>query len=167
MELTVYHKNLQNSYTIIDKLDTNYTHEAKTFEHKPDTQWMVKEIPELEMSDREKELLKGTLNPTDLLELEKKEREEEETKTEEVKQAEYKKAYIQMVKLLALYKLNYHPFTNPSNLTKLEKDKIQSKMAKILWNYSKSELEEEVKLIIDNILADPKTDYSKLPVNTQ
>ena len=130
-----------------------------------DNSWMIKDVPyNPEKTDFEKKLEENSLNPEQLLKLEKKEEEEEENKTEEQRLKEFKKMFIDKIKVIALYKCKFHPFSNPSDFSKTDKLRVQEKMGKILKNYTSDEIDEEFNSISRTILEDPKTDYSKLPI---
>ena len=130
-----------------------------------DKSWMVKEVPyNPEKSEFEKKLESSSLNPDQLLELEQKEDQEEDNKSEEQKMKEFKKMFIDKIKVIALFKCKFHPFSNPSTVQASEKLRVQEKMSKILKNYTSDEIDDEFNTIARTILEDAKTDYSTLPI---
>ena len=108
----------------------------------------ITNIPYSEPSEYEKSMLKGTLNPSELIFQEAREAQEEEQKKEDKEDNEaqtlrVRHQYITMVKVLALVKAGKAPLDNPSTFMKYEKLTIIQNMDEIMNNMSPDEIKEE------------------------
>lgn len=162
MDLEFTQENKKNKITITEDNNTNDV--INNTPIKFDNSWMIKDVPYTEPSEEEKELLKGTKTAKELLDEEKEEQLKQKEKTNEEKEEEYKRNYIMMVKVLALYKCKFHPFSNPSEYTNENKKRVMHKMERIIKNYTEDEIKAEFNDIVNCILTDAKTDYATLPI---
>ena len=122
-------------------------------------------IPNVEpkpMNQFERDMLKGTKDVETLLkeEVEVKEPELSEEEKEKIK----RKAYIDMIKVVAFDKLDLPILTNPSLLPKKKKDKVIETMYSIMEELAEEELRREFNRVCDDKLFDPKVDYSQFPI---
>ena len=76
---------------------------------KSENTW-IKDIPIQEINDYEKEMLKGTISPMELIEEEKTEKEIKRDKMKEV---------ITMLKVISLNRMDIHPLFNTSKLSQI------------------------------------------------
>ena len=109
----------------IDTTNTIYSNECN---------W-IQDIPVQPINEIEKEMLKNTKNPTELLDEEKKEQEEPEIISEEQKEKQFKKDYINKIKVISLDKLGLFPLANPSGFPKRLKDKVIETMQESIDYY--------------------------------
>ena len=116
-----------------------------------------KDIEYTEPNEREKEMLKGTLNTTELL---KSEEEEVVLKTEQ----ELIKEKCTQIKLCALFKMNEKLIQNTSYFSNDKKVRLLELMNEINVTYSNEKLIEEFNKICALKLFDEKFDSSKYSV---
>jgi|688.fasta_scaffold651333_2 hypothetical protein len=116
-----------------------------------------KDIEYVEPNEREKEMLKGTLNTTELL---KSEEEEVVLKTEQ----ELIKEKCTQIKLCALFKMNEKLIQNTSYFSNDKKVRLLELMNEINVTYSNEKLIEEFNKICALKLFDEKFDSSKYSV---
>ena len=116
-----------------------------------------KDIEYAEPNEREKEMLKGTLNTTELL---KSEEEEVVLKTEQ----ELIKEKCTQIKLCALFKMNEKLIQNTSYFSNDKKVRLLELMNEINVTYSNEKLIEEFNKICALKLFDEKFDSSKYSV---
>ena len=122
-------------------------------------------IPNFEpkpITEFEKEMIKNSKDVQTLLKEEQEEKEPE--LTEDEKEKIKRKAYIDMIKVVAFDKLNLPILTNPSNLPKKKKDKVIETMYSIMEELAEEELRREFNRVCDDKLFDPKVDYSQFPI---
>ena len=92
------------------------------------------------INDYEKNMLEGTVNPEQLLEIEK---------TEEQYIVEKRREYITKVKVIALNKLGKHPLINPSTFRQKEKKQLIKAMEEVM-----TLTEEEITKQFNEVCAD-------------
>jgi len=121
---------------------------------------MIDDIEPTEPNDYEKDLLKGTLTASELLEIEK-----EEKKPLSKADIEYlsRREYITKVKVIGLHRMGKHPLYNGSLLKAREKEKLKESMEKIMLLTDDQIQREFNDICIDNLF-DTNTDYSTYPV---
>ena len=123
---------------------------------------VVKNIEPQEINEYERNMLKGSKDVTTLL---KEEQEEKEQKlTEEEKEKQKRKAYIDMIKVIALDRMGLFVLTNPSTLPKTKKDKVQETMYSIMEELAEEELRKEFNRVCQEKLFDTSIDYSQFPI---
>lgn len=103
----------------------------------------------------EKEMLKGTKSVEELLKEEK-----EEPITIHIN---LRKEHITRVKIIALHALGYHPLTNPSTLSKTEKNNIMNMMRDVLKWEDNDIINMFNKICIERLFASG-VDYTQYPV---
>jgi hypothetical protein len=113
------------------------------------------------LTDYEKEIIKDTLTPTELLKQEEKEKEVEQTEEEREKQK--RKDYITMVKVVSIDSLGKYALSNPSTFTQKDKNKLIEKMKEVL-TWDEDTIREEFNRICTEVLFIPGVDFSKFPV---
>jgi hypothetical protein len=113
-------------------------------------------VPYTEPSEYEKKMLVGTLNPKELLETENKEEPMEVDKT---------KILIQMSKVMSLKDCGYHILSNPSLMSRKEKERIKDKMKYYLTEIEQEDLTEQFNKLCMTDLFNDTADYSKFTVN--
>ena len=96
------------------------------------------------------------LNPKELLETENKEEPMEVDKT---------KILIQMSKVMSLKDCGYHILSNPSLMSRKEKERIKDKMKYYLTEIEQEDLTEQFNKLCMTDLFNDTADYSKFTVN--
>jgi len=121
---------------------------------------MIDDIEPTEINQFEKDLLKGTLTPSELIESEK-----EEKKPLSKDDIEYlsRREYITKIKVIGLHRMGKHPLYNGSLLKPREKEKLKESMEKIMMLTDDQIQREFNDICIDNLF-DTNTDYSTYPV---
>ena len=157
---------LPHSVEITDKFIVESSHEIKVTEpYLGDKPWIEddKFVP-LEITEYEKQLLKGTKNVNELLEEEKKEKEKQERElTEQEKEYNIKREIITKVKVIALDKMDKHPLQNPSFFSRRDKSKLIEIMEEVL-KLPHEELNKKFNKICNEVLFSQEADISKFPV---
>lgn len=117
-----------------------------------------------EITEYEKELLKGTKSVSELLEEEKKEK---ETPIKELTQNEidynFKRELITKVKVIALDKMDKHPLQNPSLFSRREKGKLIEQMEEVL-KLPHEEINNIFNKVCNEVLFSQESDITKFPV---
>jgi hypothetical protein len=144
-------KSEEKEHEVIHNSDTLY---------KQDIEW-VKDIPYVEPSEYEKNLIKHTLTPEKLIEEEKK---EVNIKTQEEIDKEYKEAYILRVKVIAMHNLGKSIISNPSYWKHELKKKLIDEMQNILDGFNEQELIEKFNIIVNETLLDTNFKYDTFPL---
>lgn len=112
------------------------------------------------LTQYEKDMLKGTLTPAELIKQEEKEK-EEEVKVDIERQK--RRDYITMVKVVAIDILGKYPLSNPSHFTVRERNKLIEQMKEVMtWEHDK--LVETFNKVCVEVLFVPGVDFSKFPV---
>jgi len=121
---------------------------------------MIDDIEPTEINQFEKDLLKGTITPSELIESEK-----EEKKPLSKDDIEYlsRREYITKIKVIGLHRMGKHPLYNGSLLKPREKEKLKESMEKIMMLTDDQIQREFNDICIDNLF-DTNTDYSTYPV---
>ena len=122
-------------------------------------------IPDFEpqpLTEFEKSLLKGTKNTEELLKEEAEEKEPE--MSEEEKEKQRRKAYIDMLKVIALDKLDLPILTNPGCLPKRKKEKVMETMYSIMAELAEEEMKKEFQRVCHEKLFVDAVDYSQFPI---
>ena len=114
--------------------------------YKQDVEW-IQDVPYTEPNEYEKNLIKNTLSPEQLLLEEQKEK--EVIKTQEEIDKEYKDAYILRVKVIAIHNLGKSILSNPSYWKHELKKKLMDEMQTILDTYNEQELIEKFNIIVN------------------
>jgi hypothetical protein len=128
--------------------------------YKSDVKW-VSDIEYIEPNEYEKDMLKDTKTPAELIEEEQKEVVEEQTEEEK------KKGVITMIKVIALNRMNLYPLFNASNLQPLQKQTLMGIMECLvqLWNDGDHEsIANEFNTICNEKLFANSVDVSTHPV---
>jgi hypothetical protein len=125
--------------------------------------WKQGEEPK-PITEFEKSMLNGTLNPYELLEQEEKEQREKKEETEDERERRLKKEYIIKVKVIALDKMGKYPLCNPSTFYNKDKQKLMLLMQEIIDKYSEEEITILFNSVCNDIIFTINTDFSKLPV---
>ena len=141
----------ENEYNAIENSDELY---------KQDVEW-IQDIPYTEPNEYEKNLIKNTLTPEQLLLEEQK---EEVIKTQEEIDKEYKDAYILRVKVIAIHNLGKSILSNPSYWKHELKKKLMDEMQTILDTYNEQELIEKFNIIVNENLLDSNFKYETFPL---
>jgi len=123
---------------------------------------MVDHVDPQPINDVEKDLVKNSKTPEELLKLEQQPNKQLSTKEQ---QAYVKKRnYITKVKVIANNMLGKPPIANPSFYNKKDKAKMIEYMDYVINNYNEDDLTKEFNEICSDKLFDEDTDYSTLPV---
>lgn len=120
--------------------------------YKSNVKWR-EDIEYEEPNEFEKDMLKGTINPNNLIE---KEKTEEEVKVDD------RRAYITKVKIIAFGRLNIYPLTNGSFLSSKDKKKVISMMEEVM-KLSDEDINKEFGEVCNDEIFTPKSDYSQFP----
>ena len=128
-------------------------------EHKSDIKW-IDPIEPTPITEFEKNMLKGTIGVSELLEQEKNENKQEET--EEQKEKRIKREYITKVKIIALDKIGKFPLDNPTYFHSREKKRLIQQMEEVM-KMSEEEINTLFNTICTEVLFCPESDYSKFP----
>ena len=141
-----------NQPTVIQNSDTLY---RKPFD-------VVENIEVKEITQFEKDMLKGTLNPQELLEKEKHEEQKQYTQEEldKLKQREY----ITKVKVIAIDRLGKFPLSNPSFFRRREKEELKILMEHIIKDMNEEEIQREFNEICCEKIFAPGVDVSQFPI---
>ena len=126
----------------------------------------VKTVEYVEPNDFEKNMLKNTFTPNELLEKEADEADEDGFRKfkEGIDKATRRKEYITRVKVIALDRLGHKPLSNPSYFSKDIKAQITVLMDHIIKDMSEQEIQEEFNEICRNKIFYPGSDASNLPI---
>jgi len=120
---------------IINQIIENKVHEVLTNSVHPsnvsDIKW-IDDIPVTPITDFEKNLLKGTMSASELLEQEQKEKEEAKPLTQNEIDYNAKRDYITRVKCVALDLMGKHPLENPTKFTTREKKRLMEQMEMVM-----------------------------------
>jgi hypothetical protein len=127
--------------TVIQNSDILY---KKPFE-------VVDHVELRELNEFEKDMLKGTFTPKQLL--------EHET-TETTPQTDHKRDYITMVKVISLDRLGKNPLANPSFFRRREKEELKLLMEHIIGDMSEEEIQKEFNEVCCEKLFTAGADYS-------
>lgn len=122
-------------------------------------------VPDFEpipITQFEKDMLKDTKDVQTLLKEEAEEKEPE--LTEEEKEKQKRKAYVDMIKVIAFDRLSLPVLTNPSYLPKKKKEQVLETMYSIMAELAEDELKKEFNRVCDDKLFDPSIDYSQFPI---
>lgn len=132
--------------------------------YKAPIKW-VEEVLPLPITQYEKDMLKGTITPSELTKLEKEEEEKKkELPSDEEVAKQKKRDYITMVKVVAIDKLGKYPLSNPSSFSTREKNKLIEQMKTIIDTYSEDQLKDEFQKTCTEVLFVPGVDFSKFPI---
>jgi len=141
----------ENEHKVIQNSDEIY---------KQDVEW-ISDIPYSEPNEYEKNLIKNTLTPEQLLLEEQK---VEVIKTQEEIDKEYKDAYILRVKVIAIHNMGKSIISNPSYWKHELKKKLMDEMQTILDTYNEQELIEKFNIIVNETLLDSNFKYETFPL---
>ena len=125
---------------------------------------MVESVEYVEPNEYEKNMLKDTLTPEQLLQREEELKNNPKELTDEQKEKNRKRDYITKVKVVANNMLGKHPTANPSFYNKKDKAKMIEYMEYIIGNYSDEDLNKEFNEVCNDKLFVDGFDYSCLPV---
>jgi hypothetical protein len=144
----------EDEQKVIQNSDTQYSRECE---------W-IQDIPYLEPNDYEKNLIKDTLTPEQLLQQEKEEEENKPVKTQEELDKEYKEAYILKVKVIGMHRMEKSIISNPSYWKHEQKQQLIQEMQNILDLCSEEEINNKFNFIVNETLFDKKKDYENFPL---
>jgi len=117
----------------------------------------IQDQPLQEITQYEREMLKGTKTPLQLLE-------EEKEHNVTISERQRQKNVVTMYKVVALDLMGKHPLTNTSTLYKKEKHMLLEKVKDLMAQFS----EDEIKVFFNDVctakIFDQNTDYAVLPV---
>jgi hypothetical protein len=122
---------------------------------------VVKHVEQQPINDFEKDMLKNTKTPEQLLEEEKNEKPIELTEKE--KELVKRKDHITRVKVISLSRMGKHPLANGSLLSATDKRKLIETMEKVLL-LTDGQIEREFNDVCIEKIFDSKCDYSTYPV---
>lgn len=123
-------------------------------EYKKENNW-IKDIPYTPPTDEEKELLKGTKSPEELLDFE----------TKEIQLAvDKQREYITQVKVVALSRMDCYPLCNPSFFSRSDKEKLKKMMSEIIDKDSEEALKTEFNQVCIDKIFTSNSDYSQFPM---
>jgi len=123
-------------------------------EYKKENNWIT-DIKYTPPSEEEKELLKGTKSPEELLEFE----------TKEIQLAvDKQREYITQVKVVALSRMDCYPLCNPSFFSRNDKEKLKKYMSEIIDNDSEEALKNEFNQVCIDKIFTVNSDYSQFPM---
>jgi hypothetical protein len=117
-----------------------------------------------EPNEYEKNMLKNTFTPEQLLQREQELKDKPKELSEEEKEYVDRRNYIARVKVIANNMLGKNPIDNPSFYNKKDKAKMIEYMDYVINNYTESEIEKEFNEICNDKLFIDGFDYSTLPV---
>ena len=125
-----------------------------------DIKW-IEDQPVQPINDFEKNLLKGTLSASELLEQEEKEKEESKIPlTQNEKDYNAKREYITRVKCVALDLMGKHPLDNPTKFTTREKKRLMEQMEMVM-----TKPDEEIINLFNSTCSEvifaPEADYTR------
>jgi hypothetical protein len=158
--MTTLEKALEN---LILKDDEQIVLQNSDSQYKQECEW-VQDIKYEEPNEYEKNLIKDTLTPEQLLQQEKEEEENKPIKTQEELDKEYKEAYILRVKVIAMHKMDKSIISNPSFWKHEHKQQLILEMQNILDSYSEEEITTKFNYIVNEHLFDKKKDYENFPL---
>jgi hypothetical protein len=117
------------------------------------------------ITDFEKELLKGTLSPEELIRSEELiKTEHEEPMTKEELDREHKKTLITKAKVCALDRMGKHPLENPTYFNRKDKKELMQYMESVL-QLSEDEITSEFNEVCCQVLFCPEAEYMSYPVS--
>jgi hypothetical protein len=129
---------------------------------KSENTW-IKDIPKQDISEYEKNMLKGTKNALELLEEEKT----EEEKTEEEIKRDKMKEVITMLKVISLNRMNLNPLYNTTQLSHIKRKEFLDIMNSLVIDYNegkKDDIQTEFNTVCIEKLFTNNIDYSQFPV---
>lgn len=112
---------------------------------------MIDHVEMRELNEYEKNMLKDTFTPNQLLDHEK---------TETPYESDHKRDYITKVKVIALDRLGKHPLSNPSFFRKREKEELKLLMEHIINDMSEDEIAKEFNEVCCEKLFNAGADYT-------
>jgi hypothetical protein len=147
---------------IINQIIENKVHEVLVNSVHPDSvsdiKW-IEDQPVQPITDFEKALLKGTLNASELLEQEQKEKEKPPLTQNEI-DYNAKRDYITRVKCVALDLMGKHPLDNPTKFSTREKKRLMEQMEMVM-----TKTEEEIINLFNStcneVIFSPEADYTR------
>ena len=125
---------------------------------------MVESVPYTEPNEYEKNMIKDTLTPEQLLQREEELKNNPKELTDEEKNHIKTRDYITKVKVIANNMLGKPPTSNPSFYNKKDKAKMIEYMQYVIGNYSDDDLTREFNEICNEKLFVDGFDYSCLPI---
>ena len=125
---------------------------------------MVESVEYVEPNEYEKNMIKDTLTPEQLLQREEELKNKPKELTDEQKEYIRKRDYITKVKVIANNMLDKPPTANPSFYSKKDKAKMIEYMQYIIGNYNDDDLNKEFNEVCNDKLFVDGFDYSCLPV---
>lgn len=152
-------KQEQEEEILIKKEETKVIQNSDFLHAKPFP--MVEHVEPQPINDFEKDMLKGTKSPCELLEEEKNEKPIELNTDEKLKIE--RRDYITRVKVISLSRMGKHPLANGSLLSKTDKKKLIEIMEKVLL-LTDGQIEREFNDVCIEKIFDEKVDYSTFPV---
>lgn len=135
--------------------------------YRKDIEW-VKDIEYQEPNDFEKDMLKDTKTPDQLIDDEKQE-EEIVLMSEEDKQTQKKKNLLLMFKIISANRLNLHPLYNLSTLQPFQKEKFKNHMESLIEDYNngfEEDITKQFNEICNEKLFSCGADVSSYPIYT-
>jgi len=132
--------------------------------YKQEVEWAVFEGPK-EINDFEKEMLKDSKNPAQLLEEESNYIEPE--LSEEQKEKNKREEYIQRVKVIALHMAQKPILSNPSLMKLKDKEQIIKNMQAVIDNMTEEDIFTRFNEIVREELFDTNFNYEKMPLKPQ
>jgi len=145
MQALINKINVDGLNSVIQNSDSEYIKENN---------W-IKDIQYTSPSEEEKELLKGTKSPEELLEFEMKEIQLAVDKQRE---------YITQVKVVALSRMDCYPLCNPSFFSRNDKEKLKKYMSEIIDKDSEEALKNEFNQVCIDKIFTIGSDYSQFPM---
>lgn len=125
--------------------------------YKSENTW-IKDIPKQDITEYEKQMLKGTKNAEELLAEEKT---EEEIKRDKMKET------ITMLKVISLNRMELHPLFNTSKLSASKRKEFLGIMNSLVNDFNegkKEDIETEFNTVCIEKLFSNNIDYSQFPV---
>lgn len=144
----------EDEQIVIQNSDTQFRQECE---------W-IKDVPYTEPNEYEKNLIKDSLTPEQLLQQEKEEEEKKPIKTQEELDKEYREHYILRVKVIAMHKMDKSIISNPSYWKHEHKQQLIQEMQNILDLCSEEEITNKFNYIVNEHLFDKKRDYENFPL---
>jgi len=131
-------------------------------QYKQECEW-IKDVPYEEPNEYEKNLIKDTFTPEQLLQQEKEEENKPE-KTQEELDKEYREHYILRVKVIAMHRMDKSIISNPSYWKHEHKQQLIQEMQNVLDLCSEEEIINKFNYIVNEHLFDKKKDYENFPL---
>jgi len=124
---------------------------------KSENTW-IKDIPKQDITEYEKEMLKGTKSPMEIL---------EEEKTEEEIKRDRMKEVITMLKVISLNRMNLNPLFNTTQLSSLKRKEFLEIMNSLVNEFNEGK-EEDIRTEFNTVCIEKlftnNIDYSQFPV---